>query len=239
MSSRAVYDVYCTHNSGLRIHTNTTIQAALISQYPSHSLVSTTCDLIAYADAGNAIATLDEDVHPALRSWAFEPTARQPSDGAAAGKLIQDIFFGQYDYLWQDHKFRVFVVDGQNNLVNPCDRRYYVLSPSATIGENDQAGVEKTKALVLSANIWSEMIHEQIWVFDQGRWSKDNELWQMIQSGSWEDLILDEGTKNSIIRDVVGFFDAKETYAELRTPWKVSCLHSESQQAVLTRFSVG
>lgn len=43
----------------------------------------------------------------------------------------------------------------------------------------------------------------------------------MVQSGSWKDIILDEGTKRSIMRDVIGFFDARETYAEFGTPWKV------------------
>lgn len=226
--SRAVYDIYRAHNSGLRIHTDTTIQAALLSQYPSHSLISTTCDLIAYANAGHAIATLDENVHPALRSWGFKPTARQPSDGTPAGKLIQQIHFGQFDYVWQDHRFRVFVVEGQNDLSGLCDRRsYYVLSPRPLkVGEKekDQVGSKVMEALVLAANIWSEMSHDQIWVFDQGRWIKDKDLWGTIQTGSWQDLILDEGIKRSIIRDVEGFFDAKETYADLNTPWKVSSL---------------
>lgn len=219
--SRVVYDTYCAHNSGLRIHTDTVVQASLISQYPSHGLISTTCDLIAYANAGHAIATLNEDVHPTLRSCVFEPTARQPADGTPAGKLVEAILFGRFDYVWQDHKFHVFVVDGQNNLMGMCDRRCYVLSPLATVGEKDQLGREAMEALVLSAGIWSERSHDQVWVYDQGRWSKNKELWRMIQGGSWKDLILDEGTERSILRDVIGFFDARETYAELGAPWKV------------------
>jgi hypothetical protein len=219
---QVVYDIYCRHNSGLRIQTDTTIQAALISLYPSRSLTSTACDLIAYAKAGNAIATMNEDVHPTLRSWVFEPAARQLSDGRAAGRLTQAIIFGRFDYVWRDHKFQVFVVDGQNNLMGQCDRRCYVLSQPTSEHEKGQAGQEETEALVLAANIWSEEGHDEVWVYDQGRWSKDKELWRTIQSGRWEDIILEESTKRSISRDVLGFFEAKETYAEFGTPWKVS-----------------
>ena len=223
---QVVYDIFRAHNSGLRIHTDTTIQAALLSQYPSYTLTSTTCDLISYAQAGHAIASLNENVHPTLRSWTFEPTVRQPLDGSAAGRLIQTIVFGRYDYIWQDHRFEVFVVDGQNSLLGQCDRRCYVLHQPRQAEERDQAGSEATEALVLAASIWSHQSHEQVWVYDQGRWSKDEELWRMVQSGSWKDVILEESTKRAIMRDVIGFFDARETYAEFGTVWKVRRLHS-------------
>lgn len=219
---QVVYDVYRAQSSGLRIHTDTTIQAALLSQYPSCSLTSTLCDLIKYAHSGHALASLNEDVHPTLRSWAFEPTARQPSDGSPAGKLVQAVLFGRYDYVWQDHKFQVFVIDGQNNPMSPCDRRYYVLSQPATGRAKDQTGSEATEALVLAASLWSEQSHEEVWVYDQGRWGKDKELWRMVQDVSWNDVVMEENTKRAIIRDVIGFFDARETYAEIGAPWKVS-----------------
>lgn len=221
---QVIYDTLRAHNSGLRIHTDTTIQAALISQYPSYALTSTTCDLLKYAEAGHAIATLNEDVHPTLRSWTFEPTARRPIDGSAAGKLNQTVHFGRYDYVWQGLEFQVFVVEGQNSLMSQCDRRYYVLHRSKEGAVREQEGSEAMKAmeaLVLAASIWSQESHEQIWIYDQGRWSKDKELWRMVQGGSWEDVILDESTKMAIMRDVMGFFDARETYVELGTPWKV------------------
>ena len=222
---QAVYDIFRAHNSGLRIHTDTTIQAALLSQYPSYILTSTTCDLIDYAQTGHAIASLNEDVHPTLRSWTFEPTARQPLDGSAAGRLRETIVFGRYDYIWQDHRFQVFVVDGQNSLMGQCDRRCYVLYRPGQTEERDQARSEVTEALILAASIWSQQSHEQVWVYDQGRWSKDKELWRVVQSGNWEDVILEESTKRAILRDVIGFFDARETYEEYGTVWKVRYLH--------------
>ena len=215
---QAVYNIYCAHNSGLRIHTDTTIQAVLHSQYPACSLTATKCDLIQYANAGHALATLSEDLHPTLRSSVFEPTARKPLDGSAPGKVTQAVLFAQYDYVWQGNRFQVFLVDGQNGPPSQGDHRCYVLS------HKDQAGSEAMdamEALVLAAGIWSEQIHEQVWVYDQGRWGKDKDLYRMVQRASWEDLILDEGVKRAIRRDVTGFFDARETYEEFGTPWKV------------------
>ena len=216
--AQAIFDIYCAHNSGLRIHTDTTIQAALLSRYPSHSLASTTCDLIKYAHAGHAVATL---AHPTLRSCVFEPSVRQSSGEIPAGSIKQAVSFGRYDYTWQGYTFQVFVVDGQ------CDRRWYVLSQPSTKADKEQIGNESTEALILAASIWFEQIHEQVWVYDQGRWSKNSELWRMVRGTSWDDLILDERAKSAIMRDVVGFFDAKETYAEFGMPWKVSrwCLY--------------
>ena len=235
---QVVYDIFRAHNSGLRIHTDTTIQAALISQYPSHALTSTTCDLIGYAQAGHAIASLNEDVHPTQRSWTFESAARQPLDGSPAGRLVETIVFGRYGYVWQDHRFQIFVVDGQNSLTGQCDRRCYVLHrPGQTEGKN-QTRSEVTEALILAASIWSQQIHEQVWVYDQGRWSKNEELWRVVQSGNWNDVILEESTKSAIMRDVIGFFDARETYEEFGTVWKVRCLHPLGQLLeMLIRFS--
>lgn len=137
---QVIYDTLRAHNSGLRIHTDTTIQAALLSQYSSYALTSTTCDLLKYADAGHAIATLNEDVHPTLRSWSFEPTARRPLDGSATGRINQTVHFGRFDYVWHDLEFQVFVVEGQNSLAAQCDRRCYVLHRSKEAGVSDQEG---------------------------------------------------------------------------------------------------
>lgn len=188
--SQVIYNTYCLHNSGSRIHTDTTIQAALISQYPSCHLIVTPFDLIKYAHAGHAIVTLNENFHPTLRTWAFEPIAQLYSDGNGAGKLVQAILFGRYDYIWQDHRFQVFVVDGQNSLTGQCDRRCYVLSQPTIKGEKDETKREALEALVLAAGIWSEQCLEQVWVYDQGRWSKDETIWRMVQGVSWNDVIL-------------------------------------------------
>lgn len=219
---QAVFEAYRAHASGLRIHTDTTIQATLLALYPSRSLASTTCDLIKYAQAGHATATLADDIHPTLRSLNFKPTAGRTSDGRPAGKLEEAVFFGCYDYLWYDHRFQVFVAEGQ---AGRCDeRRCYVLSQASDNEGQRQTDSEQVKMLVLAASLWLEQSHNEVWVYDRGRWSKDKELWQAAQTARWEDVILDDGMKTAIMRDVAGFFDVKHAYAELGTPWKVGYL---------------
>ena len=66
------------------------------------------------------------------------------------------------------------------------------------------------------------------WVYDQGPWTKDKELWQAVQGSQFEDVILDEAIKRAIIRDVIGFFDAKKDYLEFGTPWKVRLISCRS-----------
>ena len=213
---QAVYDIYRAHASGLRIHTDSIIQTALLAEYPSHSLTSTTCNLIAYAKAGHATATLNDEVHPALRSWAFKPAARRSLGSSSAGTLKEEILFGRYDYVWQGDMFQVFVVEGQSDPLGQCgDRRCYVLSQSVNKGA--------AEALVIAVSIWSEQIHNEVWVYDQGWWSKDKELWRVAQEASWDNVILGDEMKGAIMQDVAGFFDAKDAYAEFGTPWKVGC----------------
>ena len=119
-----------------------------------------------------------------------------------------------------------------------CDTRYYLLNnadddgPGAAAGKNLTTKMSQTAHdLILAASIWAEKSHEEVWVFDQGRWSKDKELWQAVQGVRYEDVILDEAVKAAIMRDVTGFFDAKKDYLEFGTPWKVCLLYLLARRA--------
>ena len=242
---QSVYDVYQTHASGHRIHTDTSIQAALLTQYPHHHLATTQCNLIKYATAGHATATLTDDGPPHIRSQTFEPALHRRDDDKPAGNLKTNITFGRYDYLWRDHAYLLYVVEGQNNPMSGCDTRYYLLDKAAddeaiaAVGKNLTTTIsQNAHDLILAASIWAEKSHEEVWVFDQGRWSKDKELWQAVQGAQYEDVILDEAVKGAIMRDVIGFFDAKKEYLEFGTPWKVRvlpCLLSGLNKSVCIR----
>jgi SpoVK/Ycf46/Vps4 family AAA+-type ATPase len=62
--------------------------------------------------------------------------------------------------------------------------------------------------------------HNEIYVFDDGRWSKDKTLYTSVQSASWDDVILASATKSTLINDVQSFFDNKALYHQLSVPWK-------------------
>ena len=73
----------------------------------------------------------------------------------------------------------------------------------------------------MAVGAWAVELHEEIWVFNQGFWQKDHNLWLEIQKASWDDVILDSDFKKRMQKDVYTFFDSEEIYKELAIPWKV------------------
>ena len=80
---------------------------------------------------------------------------------------------------------------------------------------------QPARALLTKAGAWSNDLHEEIYVFDSGFWSKDHNLWLEVQKADWEDIILKEDFKTTFKNDVFGFFDSQELYKSLGIPWKV------------------
>jgi transitional endoplasmic reticulum ATPase len=74
--------------------------------------------------------------------------------------------------------------------------------------------------LIIAAGKYSDDLHGEIWVYDQGRWFKDSGLWNAIQKSTWDNVILDPDMKKGIRDDINRFFDAQETYKRLGVPWK-------------------
>ena len=86
-----------------------------------------------------------------------------------------------------------------------------------------------TRELLLAAGVWSDQLHKEIWVYNQG-WQKNAGLWHEIQKGSWDAVILEDDFKRALQKDVFGFFSSKDTYKELTLPWKV--LHNICSELV-------
>jgi transitional endoplasmic reticulum ATPase len=85
-------------------------------------------------------------------------------------------------------------------------------------------GIRNKPALDLMKTVatWTLDVHDEVWMFDAGNWSKSKELWENVQKTSWSGVILEEGLRESLIQDTSGFFDAKRMYERLSVPWKVS-----------------
>jgi hypothetical protein len=83
-------------------------------------------------------------------------------------------------------------------------------------------GPESTsRELLLATGIWSDQLHDEIWVYNQG-WQKDAGLCREILKAHWEDVILEPEFKQAIQKDVFGFFSSRDTYKKLTLPWKVT-----------------
>ena len=80
---------------------------------------------------------------------------------------------------------------------------------------------QPARLLLLTAGAWAAELHEEIWVFNNGFWQKNHDLWAEIQKSNWDDVILEEEKKKAIQKDIYSFFDSEELYKSLGIAWKV------------------
>ena len=172
------------------------------------------CQLLSYAAAGHATVepVADKDSALATLSWrVYAPPARR-LDGET-GALYEQPVFAKYLYRWQGHQFIVYFFDCRDGDGSyPQIRNFYILTPHHNIALADQ--------LIFEAGKWSNELHEEILVFDQGNWSKSKELYATVRDARWENVILDEKMKKAVIEDHLSFFRSRDTYTSLKVPWK-------------------
>lgn len=202
---------YFEHSSAKRINTETVIVDALRKEYPQLHLTVVprdNCDLIAFASAGNAgLARIDDEKDRLDEKFFLPPFRRLNGD---LGILAESLSFGKFLLDWQGKEYITYVVDGRDGSEPWPLTNIYVLSPS----------IEASNRLLLAAGAWNNLLHEEVYVFDQGYWQKSAELYQSIMKSHWEDVILDKKMKDAIIADVENFFNSRETYERLHVNWK-------------------
>jgi hypothetical protein len=220
---------FFNHSRGLRVNTDAVIAQILNEKFEKLELViapKMTSDLLGFASSGNAsFQPLDEksmssgsdalsppsliSVPNSLEWIVYRPPARRV-DGDA-GSLAKQIIFSGFSYQWGGKSFIVYVVDGRDGTqAYPTVLNQYILC--------DQRS--DALALIAEAGRWSSALHGEVWVFDGGFWQKSAELYDSVQRSSWDDVILDDDMKRSLIGDHITFFESKEEYRQLRVPWK-------------------
>ena len=75
-------------------------------------------------------------------------------------------------------------------------------------------------AFLAALGTWAYELHNEIWVFNNGFWSKDAALWSDVQKANWDDVILKDAFKKELPNDVYSFFDSEDLYKSLGIPWK-------------------
>lgn len=227
------------HSSGHRTNTDAFLAYHLSLQYPQLELVVTPqylCDLLAFAAAGKAsfkflnTETIKVGKMGDLRQIANEgqprssavfgeaPSAHMhtiwmpPSkrmDGGQ-GVLALDLQFGRLLYRYKDEEFLVYIADTTYGGASYGTPMCYILSPDRL----------KAEELVAACGRWSNDLHEEVWVFDQGYWQKSRDLYRSVAEASWDNVILDPDMKRSLIQDHMSFYNSRETYRRLKVPWK-------------------
>ncbi|KAK3293808.1 P-loop containing nucleoside triphosphate hydrolase protein [Chaetomium fimeti] len=204
------------HSSAKRVNTDATIAKALKAEYPGLQLViapSSGIDLLGYASAGHASFTsIDKasDELPSSLIWKVYVAPGRRIDGSP-GRLAQNVIFAKFLYKWGDDEFILYMVDGRDGTSSyPPVRNNYILTTDT----------HKADALVIAAGQWGNELHEEVWVWDSGMWTKSAELYQSIRKSTWDAVILEESMKKAIIADHQSFFDSRDTYGRLKVPWK-------------------
>jgi hypothetical protein len=111
-------------------------------------------------------------------------------EAAAAGDLQNHIRFGRWRYHWEGYEYLLYEIEYPDSTRGMPVKLYFILSPRSEY--STQEGKDSpTDQLLLSVGAWSTQLHDEIYVFDDGYWSKSRELWKSVQGASWDDVILD------------------------------------------------
>ncbi|CAK4031682.1 P-loop containing nucleoside triphosphate hydrolase [Lecanosticta acicola] len=202
---------YFDHSSANRINTDVVLVRALRAEYPDLHLTvvpQASCNILSYASAGHAAVAPIDSAKDRLSWRSYIPPASRLS---GKGVLADQLKFGKYLVDWRNKEFVLYIADGRDGAGNyPHVVNQYILS----------ASVEATNSLLMEVGQYGNLLHEEVWVFDQGLWQKSKELWDSVQKSHWEDVILDPKMKKLIRDDVLQFFDSQDTYDRLKVPWK-------------------
>ncbi|KAF2139487.1 uncharacterized protein K452DRAFT_320160 [Aplosporella prunicola CBS 121167] len=203
------------HRPGTELH----ILEILRKRYPGYHVVCASqsdCDLLGYAEAGLAVVELDADDENLDFSRGYKSPDNRLEE--KPGILKDDVRFGRFRYSWKGRDFILYKIS-HTRMSDWAQELLFVLSRRT----GDKTTTSRNTAideLLLDVGTWTGKIHEEIFVFDDGYWQKSSSLWKSIQRASWDDVILDSKTKQSLIQDVDGFFDNRKLYAEFSVPWK-------------------
>jgi len=222
------FNDYLSHSSGQRIQTSSIEIKAIKAKHPDRHLTIVSpatlgngmfvfCDLLVFAAAGQANATLNPDVSETITEHGFVPPARRY--GGDEGAFVKDVRFAAYDYAYQGTTYLLYVCHASEGIYGTFKAQFLLSPPGSKKagGEDD----EDANALIAAATKWGQESHGEAWVFDRGFWSKDKDLYKSIQESNWDDVILDGEKKQAIIDDVEVFFSSEENYKEFSVPWKV------------------
>ncbi len=115
---------------------------------------------------------------------------------------------GYFDVRWQGHALELLQVQYET-ACGPSLRVW--------VGAQDESTAQAFFAAVCR---WSTAVREEVYVFQEGYWAKDAELFKSIQSSRLDNLILPPGLKEAIQADAATFFAARDRYGRFNVPWK-------------------
>jgi len=224
--SPSVSKDYFENTKGARTYTEGYMVASIRQAHPNYHLTVSPSnyfgglDLLRFANSREDVTYSPHiNAKESMVERLFAPPARRYND-ELDGAFVETVIFACYDYIFKGNQFLIYIVNGHDGPNIHRDINYILFEESKD--DNQASAQKKVDELLAEASKWSQDLHGEVYVFDNGMWQKDKELWQNVQNSNWEDVILEKERKEAIIEDVIGFFDAESRYSEFGVPWKAS-----------------
>jgi transitional endoplasmic reticulum ATPase len=237
---------FFNHADAHRVNTDAFMYDVISRRHPGFKITVVpeyNANLLAYAAARSELASskpLPEAVEESPRSSRSKPTDQWPStlkwtfyqaparrlDGPN-GSLTEQLFFGSFLYSWRSNEFLVYLVEGRDGTsAYPQVRNQYILSSAAGGSTTNRGPANESNdpvyELIREVGQYTSSLHDEIWVYNDGYWQKDAELYHSILNSYWKNVILPEDLKKDV-RDAAERFFAngtRDTYHRLGVPWK-------------------
>lgn len=180
------------------------------------------------------IETLDNPKHE-LVSWNYSVGAGSaggldfsfffdPDEEARTekGELVPHLLTGALRFKYEGTDFLVYKVSWHrpHYQVSLFDIVFEDPIGLSTSANGEQALTSAGHSLISDVYRWAGALKDEMWVFQDGRWSKDKALWGAIRSASWDDIILEPEFLEGLRRDTKTFFENRQIYQELGVVWK-------------------
>ncbi|KAF2820336.1 proteasome-activating nucleotidase [Ophiobolus disseminans] len=210
-----------SHTDAKRVETGTVVLTEIRNHYCDYHVTEVEekrVSLFEYAAAGKAKLVLDVEDEKFMTTKAWHAVGEGIEKKTHPGALKDFFRYARFQYTWNSNEYLVHYATWQD-MLQPVSKVFYILSPRSDSSVKDGSCAE-TDALILAAGKWTSQLHDEIFVFDDGRWEKSKDLWKSVNGASWNDVILDPEMKKGLIEDVQGFFDNQALYKQFAVPWK-------------------
>ena len=217
--SRQAWGDWKKHCSVPRTNTILTILNSLRQCYPEYivTIASNSSGLTRYAEK-NAESVLDEVDENFILARKYRAGDRRA--GVESGELQDDVKFGKYQVTWKNHDFIIYYTEWVEPYVFQHREQYYFILYERSKLQDNESRPQAVDDLIAASTKWNLELHNEVWVFDQEQWVKNEKLWRSVNKSNWDDVILDPAMKKALISDVEGFFDNEAEYREFAVPFK-------------------
>jgi AAA+ superfamily predicted ATPase len=123
-------------------------------------------------------------------------------------KIFADPTVDWWEFTWMEHEFELISLE--------LGTDYHQKNYSVVVGPSKQI----IKDFLLELNEFSKQVDRSVLIYSEGFWKYDEDLFNEIQSSTFENLILPDGTEEKIKGDIQNWLNSKELYESHGIPWK-------------------